>query len=249
MCLYECAPPSFTAAVFVEGSNGVVAYIEELPGAHAQGRTIEEARDNLEQPLFLVLLENRRKNSRSYAGAPVLKREAYAAPQPRAAEARHPIGDGRADHVYRIKSANARVWPRPTERMRRIVPENSRRTARFGIGHALAVMCLEFSSIGRLDEFDIEWYEGELVSRLCERLCQIPDLHAERCRDYLYSLANTYQVESLDLAVVLEIGKKRYCRVLFAILKELYEEEGIAGDIAAFVLQRYGFGASNWEGT
>jgi predicted RNase H-like HicB family nuclease len=245
MCLYEAAPPSFTA-VFVEGSNSVVVYIDELPGAHAQGQTIEEARENLEQPLFLILLENRRKNSRSFAGARVLKRETYPS-QPRSRTSSRSMCDPRADHVYPIKSVNARVWPRPTERMRRTVTENPRHIARFGIGYALAIMRLDFYGVRRADEFDIEWYEGELMSRLCERLCQIPDLHVERWKDHLYWLANTYQTESLDLAVVLEIGKKRYYRVLFAILKELYEEEGIAGEIAAFVLQHYGFGASHWE--
>ncbi len=34
-------------AVFEKTEDGYIAYIEELPGANTQGRTIDEARQNL----------------------------------------------------------------------------------------------------------------------------------------------------------------------------------------------------------
>lgn len=43
-------------AVFEDGGNGsVTAYVEEVPGAVTQGRTIEEARESLKEALALVL--------------------------------------------------------------------------------------------------------------------------------------------------------------------------------------------------
>jgi len=36
-----------------------VAYVEEIPGANTQGRTLAEARENLKEALELVLEENR----------------------------------------------------------------------------------------------------------------------------------------------------------------------------------------------
>lgn len=68
---------TFTA-VYLEGEKGgIVAYIEELPGAHAQGRTIEEARDRLDEPLSLMLRQNRRLNRKSFEGAREVRREQY----------------------------------------------------------------------------------------------------------------------------------------------------------------------------
>lgn len=43
-------------AVFEDGGDGwVTAYVEEVPGAVTQGRTIEEARESLKEALALVL--------------------------------------------------------------------------------------------------------------------------------------------------------------------------------------------------
>ena len=39
--------------------EGYVAFVEELPGANAQGRTLDEARRNLQEAVELVLEANR----------------------------------------------------------------------------------------------------------------------------------------------------------------------------------------------
>lgn len=46
-------------AVFEQVPEGYIAYVEELPGANAQGGTLEEARANLEEAVQLVLEANR----------------------------------------------------------------------------------------------------------------------------------------------------------------------------------------------
>ena len=46
-------------AVFREVPEGYIAFVEELPGANTQGRTLEEARRNLQEAVELVLEANR----------------------------------------------------------------------------------------------------------------------------------------------------------------------------------------------
>jgi predicted RNase H-like HicB family nuclease len=46
-----------------KGGNWYIAYIKEIPGANTQGRTLAEARENLEDALQLILEENRRLQS------------------------------------------------------------------------------------------------------------------------------------------------------------------------------------------
>jgi len=46
-------------AVFKEVSGGYVAFVEELPGANTQGKTLAEARANLEETVRMVLEANR----------------------------------------------------------------------------------------------------------------------------------------------------------------------------------------------
>ena len=50
---------SFTA-VFQSVPDGFIAFVEELPGANAQGATLDEARENLRDAIELVLEANRR---------------------------------------------------------------------------------------------------------------------------------------------------------------------------------------------
>lgn len=47
-------------AVFRKCPLGYVGFVEELPGANTQGKTLEEARANLEEAVALVLEANRR---------------------------------------------------------------------------------------------------------------------------------------------------------------------------------------------
>jgi len=46
-------------AIFEKSPAGFIAFLEELPGARAEGATLEEARRNLRVALELVIYENR----------------------------------------------------------------------------------------------------------------------------------------------------------------------------------------------
>ncbi len=46
-------------AVYLQVPEGYVAFVEELPGANTQGATLEEARENLQEAVALVLDANR----------------------------------------------------------------------------------------------------------------------------------------------------------------------------------------------
>ena len=45
-------------AVYMKVPEGYIGFVEELPGANTQGRTLEEAKANLEQAIGLVLQAN-----------------------------------------------------------------------------------------------------------------------------------------------------------------------------------------------
>ncbi len=45
--------------VFQKVPEGYIGFVEELPGANTQGRTLEEARANLEEAIALILEANR----------------------------------------------------------------------------------------------------------------------------------------------------------------------------------------------
>ncbi len=46
-------------AVYEEDGDWWIAYVEELPGANTQGRTLDEARENLKEAVELILQSNR----------------------------------------------------------------------------------------------------------------------------------------------------------------------------------------------
>ena len=46
-------------AVFEQVNEGYIGFIEELPGANTQGETLEEAREDLQEAVELVLEANR----------------------------------------------------------------------------------------------------------------------------------------------------------------------------------------------
>jgi predicted RNase H-like HicB family nuclease len=62
-------------AVFEREDNWWIAYVEELPGAHTQGTTLEEARENLKEAVALVLEANRELAEREIFGKDVIKEE------------------------------------------------------------------------------------------------------------------------------------------------------------------------------
>jgi len=49
---------TFTA-VFEQKDAWWIAYVEELPGANSQGKTLEEARENLKEAVQLIMETNR----------------------------------------------------------------------------------------------------------------------------------------------------------------------------------------------
>jgi predicted RNase H-like HicB family nuclease len=66
-------------AVFKKVPEGYVAFVEELPGANTQGKTLEEARANLDEAVMLVLEANRTLAEESLRDTEVI-RERYELP-------------------------------------------------------------------------------------------------------------------------------------------------------------------------
>jgi predicted RNase H-like HicB family nuclease len=66
-------------AVFMKVPEGYIAFVEELPGANTQGATIEEARENLQEAVALVMEANRALSEEAIAGAEVI-RESFVLP-------------------------------------------------------------------------------------------------------------------------------------------------------------------------
>jgi predicted RNase H-like HicB family nuclease len=60
-------------AVYIEVPEGYIAFVEELPGANTQGDTLEEARENLQEAVAMVLDANRELAEKSLAGQKVTK--------------------------------------------------------------------------------------------------------------------------------------------------------------------------------
>lgn len=46
-------------AVFKKVPEGYLAFVEELPGANTQGATLDEARENLQEAVAMVMEANR----------------------------------------------------------------------------------------------------------------------------------------------------------------------------------------------
>ncbi len=46
-------------SVFMQVPEGYIAFVEEIPGANTQGDTLEEARENLQEAVSLILEANR----------------------------------------------------------------------------------------------------------------------------------------------------------------------------------------------
>lgn len=60
-------------AVYERVPEGYIAFVEELPGANTQGATLEEARDNLEEAVELVLVANRQLAEEMMKGKDVIR--------------------------------------------------------------------------------------------------------------------------------------------------------------------------------
>lgn len=60
-------------AVFEKVPEGYIGFVEELPGANTQGATLDEARENLREVIFLVLDANRVLCEESIEGRDVIR--------------------------------------------------------------------------------------------------------------------------------------------------------------------------------
>lgn len=60
-------------AVFKPVPEGYIGFVEELPGANAQGATLDEARKNLQEAVLLVLQANRDLAEEEFVDASVIR--------------------------------------------------------------------------------------------------------------------------------------------------------------------------------
>lgn len=63
-------------AVYVQVPEGYVAFVEELAGANSQGATLDEAKENLQEAVELIVQANRELTERAIAGKTV-RREPF----------------------------------------------------------------------------------------------------------------------------------------------------------------------------
>jgi predicted RNase H-like HicB family nuclease len=62
-------------AVLEQDGDWWIGYVEELPGANTQGRTLEEARENLKEAVQLVVEANRELARRESKGKHIVREE------------------------------------------------------------------------------------------------------------------------------------------------------------------------------
>jgi predicted RNase H-like HicB family nuclease len=60
-------------AVYIQVPEGFIGFVEELPGANTQGATLEEARENLQEAVTLVVEANRQLVEESLRGQDVIR--------------------------------------------------------------------------------------------------------------------------------------------------------------------------------
>jgi len=60
-------------AVFRKVPEGFIGFVEELPGANAQGKTLDETRANLQEAVVLVLEANRALSEQDLANTSVIR--------------------------------------------------------------------------------------------------------------------------------------------------------------------------------
>lgn len=62
-------------AVFEQVGDWWMAFAEELPGANSQGKTLDEARENLKEAIQLVLEANRELAQKRFQGHEIVREE------------------------------------------------------------------------------------------------------------------------------------------------------------------------------
>jgi len=60
-------------AVFEQQGDWWIGYVEELPGANTQGRTLEETRSNLQEAIKLIIEANRALAQQEIVGKQVIR--------------------------------------------------------------------------------------------------------------------------------------------------------------------------------
>jgi len=65
---------TFTA-IFEKVDDWYIGYVEELPGANTQGRTLEETRENLREAIELILASNRELTEKDLTGKEFIREE------------------------------------------------------------------------------------------------------------------------------------------------------------------------------
>ncbi|KAF5418621.1 MAG: type II toxin-antitoxin system HicB family antitoxin [Methanosarcinales archaeon] len=65
---------TFTA-IFEKVDDWYIGYVEELPGANTQGRTLEETRENLREAIELILVSNRELAEMGLTGKEFVREE------------------------------------------------------------------------------------------------------------------------------------------------------------------------------
>jgi len=62
-------------AVYEQEGEWWIGYVEESPGANTQGRTLEEARENLKEAVQLIIEANRELARREAEGRNIIREE------------------------------------------------------------------------------------------------------------------------------------------------------------------------------
>ncbi len=62
-------------AVFQRDGDWWIGYVEEVPGANTQGRTLEETRENLKEAVKLIIEANRELAEHELEGKDVIKED------------------------------------------------------------------------------------------------------------------------------------------------------------------------------
>ena len=62
-------------AVFEKDGDWWIGYVEELPGANSQGKSLEETRENLKEAIAMVIEANRELTKRETEGKEVIKEQ------------------------------------------------------------------------------------------------------------------------------------------------------------------------------
>ena len=68
-------------AVFEKDGEWWIGYVEELPGANSQGKTLDEARENLKEAVALVIEANIELTKQEIEGKEVIREELSVATQ------------------------------------------------------------------------------------------------------------------------------------------------------------------------